>query len=122
MGVLTKTKASDTPLPATSGEMSQGSSSNASEPDMDGAVSVTPETESTSLGDQSFHSETVSDLQTCDAECYCMARDKPNQPTSKLVLARTKRIQGSQARIAGSNTTHGLLCVPPDRLFSAFLV
>ena len=100
MVFLTKTKPSDTPLPATSGEMSQGSSSNASEPDMDGAVSVTPETESTSLGDQSFHSETVSDLQTCDAECCCMARDihKPNQPTSKLVLARTKRIQGSQAR------------------------
>ena len=62
---------------------------------MDGTVSVT-ETESTSPGDQPFHSKTVSDLQTCDAELCCMTRDKPIQPTSKHVLARTKHNQGSQ--------------------------
>ena len=102
MGFLTKTKAADTALPATGEQMSQASSSNAGQPDMDRIVSVT-ETESTSPGDQPSQSETVSNLQTCDAECYCMTRHKPYQPMSKHVLARTKCIQGSQARYVQNN-------------------
>ena len=117
MGFLSKTKALDT---ATVGQMSQASSSNAGQPDMDGTVSDT-ETESTCPGEQPSHNETVSDLKTCDAECCCMTRDKPNQPTSKHVLARTKRIQGSQARYVQANWykdhTWLTLCTTRQKLF-----
>ena len=98
-GFLSKTKASDT---ATGGKISQAFSSNAGQPDVDGTVSGT-ETESTSPGEQSPHNETVSDSQTSDAECGCTTRDKPNQPTCKHALSRTKRFQGSQTRYVQGN-------------------
>ena len=41
--------------------------------------------------------------QGCDADCCNLTRDKPNQPTSKDILASTKRMQGSQARYVQSN-------------------
>ena len=31
----------------------------------------------------------------CTADCCCLTRDKPNQPTEKIVLAKTKKFQGS---------------------------
>ena len=47
--------------------MSQASSSNAGQPDMDGTVSDT-ETESRSPGEQPSYNETMSDSPTGDAE------------------------------------------------------
>ena len=35
---------------------------------------------------------------SCEADCCSVSRDKPNQPTSREVLAATKRMQGPQAR------------------------
>ena len=62
--------------------------------DKDGTTST-----SDSHTDQPSHiNETV---ETCNAECC--SRDKPNQPTSKHILARTKRLQGSQARYVQEN-------------------
>ena len=60
------------------------------------APDATTETESQPCQEN----ETVSAMQseTCDAECCCMTRDKPNQPTSIHALAQTKHIQGSRAR------------------------
>ena len=62
--------------------------------------------------------EMVSDTE-CTADCCHLMRDKPNQPTEKTVLAKTKRYQGSgkgrQARdvcnIVGLKNTYGFRCV-----------
>jgi len=61
------------------------------------------------------------ELVECTAECCNYPRDKPNQPTTKSVLAKTKRIQGTgrneQARCVQSSwfQKHGWLTLCTTR-------
>ena len=77
------------------------------------------------LSEPSCSTVPESGLQSCDADCCSLIRDKPNQPTSKDVISGTKRMQGSQARYVQSSwfKQHSWLslCTSRQKLF-AFLV
>ena len=77
--------------------------------------SIQPGTEQSEIG-TSIHDEPQ-----CEAECCSQSREKPNQPTSKDVLAGTKRMQGPQARYVQADWfkqhTWLTLCTSRQKLF-----